>query len=85
MSKNAAAYAQKLADMDTLVQSSYTERPEQGENIALGCYEDREETAEEAIKGWYVHVFRYFFAKFYFRNMYTFNDKGNLVIRVPTY
>ena len=56
MSKKAAAYAQKLADLDTLVQSSYFERPEQGENIALGCYEDREDTAEEAIKGWYVHV-----------------------------
>lgn len=54
MSKKADAFAQKLADLDTLVQSGYTERPEQGENLSLGCYENREETAEEAIKGWYV-------------------------------
>lgn len=52
MSKNAAAYAQKLADLDTLMESSYTERPEQGENLSLGCYENREQTAEEAIKMW---------------------------------
>lgn len=56
MSKDAAAYAQKLAEMDTLVKSSYTERPEQGENLSLGCYKDREETAEEAVKMWYVNV-----------------------------
>ena len=56
MSKDAAAYAQKLARMDTLVKSSYTERPEQGENLSLGCYKDREETAEEAVKMWYVNV-----------------------------
>ena len=52
MSWNAAAYAQKLADMDTLVQSSYIERPEQGENLSLGCFGNREQTAEEAIKTW---------------------------------
>ena len=52
MSWNAAAYAQKLADMDTLVQSSYIERPEQGENLSLGCFDNREQTAEEAIKTW---------------------------------
>ena len=63
MSKNAAAHAQKLADLDTLVQSSYTERPEQGENLSLGCYENREETAEEAIKGWYVHLLVYVFTE----------------------
>lgn len=56
MSKDAAAYAQKLAEMGTLVKSSYTERPEQGENLSLGCYKDREETAEEAVKMWYVNV-----------------------------
>ena len=56
MSEDAAAYAQKLAEMDTLVKSSYTERPEQGENLSLGCYKDREETAEEAVKMWYVNV-----------------------------
>ena len=56
MSKDAAAYAQKLAEMDTLVKSSYTERPGQGENLSLGCYKDREETAEEAVKMWYVNV-----------------------------
>lgn len=56
MSKDAAAYAQKLAEMDTLVKSSYTERPEQGENLSLGCYKDREETTEEAVKMWYVNV-----------------------------
>lgn len=54
MSKNAAEYAQKLADMDTLVQSGYTERPDQGENLSLGCYENREQTAEEAVKTWYL-------------------------------
>lgn len=52
MGWNAAAYAQKLADMDSLVQSSYIERPEQGENLSIGCYGDRELTAEEAIKMW---------------------------------
>lgn len=56
MSRDAAAYAQNLAEMDTLVKSSYTERPEQGENLSLGCYKDREETAEEAVKMWYVNV-----------------------------
>ena len=56
MSKGAAAYAQKLAEMDTLVKSSYNKRPEQGENLSLGCYKEREETAEEAIKMWYVIV-----------------------------
>lgn len=52
MGWNAAAYAQKLADMDSLVQSGYIERPEQGENLSIGCYGDRELTAEEAIKMW---------------------------------
>ena len=56
MSKDAAVYAQKLAEMDTLVKSSYAERPEQGENLSLGCYKNREETAEEAVKMWYVIV-----------------------------
>lgn len=56
MSRDAVAYAQNLAEMDTLVKSSYTERPEQGENLSLGCYKDREETAEEAVKMWYVNV-----------------------------
>ncbi|XP_078365356.1 uncharacterized protein LOC144649672 [Oculina patagonica] len=63
MSKKAAAHAQKLADLDTLVQSGYTERPEQGENLSLGCYENREETAEEAIKGWFDEVCQYTFGK----------------------
>ena len=54
MSKIAAGYAQKLADMDTLVQSGYAERPDQGENLSLGCYENREQTAEEAVKTWYL-------------------------------
>lgn len=54
MNQNAAAYAQKLADMDSLVQSSYNERPEQGENLSLGCYVNREQTAEEVVKTWYV-------------------------------
>lgn len=54
MSRNAAAYAQKLADLDSLVQSGYNERPDQGENLSLGCYVNREQTAEEAIKTWYV-------------------------------
>ena len=54
MNQNAAAYAQKLADMASLVQSSYNERPEQGENLSLGCYVNREQTAEEAVKTWYV-------------------------------
>ena len=54
MSRNATAYAQELADMDSLVPSGYNERPEQGENLSLGCYDDREKSAEEAVKVWYV-------------------------------
>lgn len=56
MSKNAADYARTLADMDTLVQSGYTERPNQGENLSLGCHGSGEQTAEEAIKTWYVRL-----------------------------
>lgn len=57
MSRNATAYAQKLADMDSLVPSGYNERPEQGENLSLGCFENREQSAEEAVKVWYVSLF----------------------------
>lgn len=58
MSRNATAYAQKLADIDSLVPSGYNERPEQGENLSLGCYDDnREQSAEEAVKVWYVSLF----------------------------
>lgn len=57
MSKNAADYARTLADMDTLVQSGYTERPNQGENLSLGCHGSGEQTAEEAIKTWYASNF----------------------------
>ena len=59
MSRNATAYAQTLADMDSLVPSGYNERPEQGENLSLGCYDDREQSAEEAVKVWYVSLFLY--------------------------
>ena len=59
MSKNAADYARTLADMDTLVQSGYTERPNQGENLSLGCHGSGEQTAEEAIKTWYVRLILY--------------------------
>lgn len=53
MSWDAAAFAQKLADMDSgLIHSSYDERPDQGENLAFGCTENRELTAEEAVKMW---------------------------------
>lgn len=54
MSRNATAYSQKLADMDSLVPSGYNDRPEQGENLSLGCYDDRQQSAEEAVKVWYV-------------------------------
>lgn len=57
MSRNATAYAQKLADMDSLVPSGYNERPEQGENLSLGCYDNREQSAEEAVKVGMCHYF----------------------------
>lgn len=57
MSRNATAYAQKLADMDSLVPSGYNERPEQGENLSLGCYDNREQSAEEVVKVWYGSLF----------------------------
>ena len=37
MSQSAAAYAQRLARMDTLQHSSSSERPGQGENLAMAC------------------------------------------------
>ncbi|PFX24962.1 Golgi-associated plant pathogenesis-related protein 1 [Stylophora pistillata] len=63
MSKNATNYARTLADMDALVQSGDTERPNQGENLSLGCHGTREQTAEEAIKTWFDEVCQYTFGK----------------------
>ncbi|XP_015766973.1 PREDICTED: uncharacterized protein LOC107345753 [Acropora digitifera] len=63
MSWDAAAFAQKLADMDSgLIHSSYDERPDQGENLAFGCTENRELTAEEAVKMWFDEVCKYSFS-----------------------
>ena len=37
MSREANAYARKLANMGTLKHSSSSERPGQGENLAMAC------------------------------------------------
>ena len=37
MNQQAAAYAQRLARMGTLQHSSSSERPGQGENLAMAC------------------------------------------------
>lgn len=53
MSKEADEYAQKLADLGSLVQSGYSERPDQGENLSIGCSNSKAQSASEAVKNWY--------------------------------
>lgn len=54
ISKQAAEYAQTLADLGALVQSGYSERPGQGENLAMNCTSSNAgEVAKEAVRKWY--------------------------------
>ena len=46
MSKEAAEYARKIAQMGALVHASAEERNNQGENLSMGCDSDGQTTAE---------------------------------------
>lgn len=53
LSKQATEYAQKLADLGSLVQSGYSDRPDQGENLALDCTSGTADgLANEAVTNW---------------------------------
>ena len=51
MSREANAYARKLANMGTLKHSSSSERPGQGENLAMACGSGGL-SAEKAVEMW---------------------------------
>ena len=54
MSQQAAAYAQKLAQMGTLQHASSEERQGHGENLSMGCSTNKGgQTATEAVTNWY--------------------------------
>ena len=50
MSQQAAAYAQRLARRGSLQHSSSSERPGQGENLAMSC--GRDLSAQQAVEMW---------------------------------
>jgi len=50
MNQQAAAYAQRLARMGSLQHSSSSERPGQGENLAMSC--GRDLSAKAAVEMW---------------------------------
>ena len=51
MSQQAAAYAQRLARMGSLQHSSSSERPDQGENLAMACRPNGF-SAKDAVEMW---------------------------------
>ena len=53
MSQSAAAYAQRLARMGTLQHSSSSEKPGQGENLAMACGSGGL-SAKKAVDMWWV-------------------------------
>ena len=57
MGERASEYAKKMADLDSLVPSGYTERPGHGENLSMGCGVTQGLTAEQAVKRWCVLAF----------------------------
>jgi len=52
MSKSAAAYAAKLAQMGTLQHASKSDRNGHGENLSYGCSSSAAQTPEEAVTNW---------------------------------
>ncbi|EDO40544.1 predicted protein [Nematostella vectensis] len=62
MSRQAQEYAQKMADLDTLVHSGYSERPEQGESVTIVCGKGLDASINDAINKWYNEVCKYDFA-----------------------
>ena len=54
MSRSAKEFARRLAAKKDLAESSANDRPDEGENVALGCTRGSEEaiTAAEAVKKW---------------------------------
>ena len=53
LGKQAAEYARKVADLGSLVQSGYSDRPGQGENLALDCTSSEAgQSARVAVKNW---------------------------------
>ncbi|XP_044175598.1 probable pathogenesis-related protein CaO19.6200 isoform X5 [Acropora millepora] len=56
MSQQAAAYAQKIANLGTLQHASREERNGDGENLSMGCSTKKGQTAAEAVTNWYNEV-----------------------------
>lgn len=52
MCDQAKAYAQKLANMGTLMHSKKQERQGQGENLSMGCSTKKAQAMDEAVINW---------------------------------
>ena len=52
MCDSATKYAQKLAEMGTLQHSSKQDRPQQGENLSMGCSTNEAQPIEQAVTNW---------------------------------
>ena len=52
MSQEAAAYAEKIANLGQLKHASPEERNGDGENLSFKCGIDKGQTAAEAVTGW---------------------------------
>ena len=52
MSDAAEAYAKQIANSGMLRHSSKDERPDQGENLSMGCSTNKAQTMTEAVTNW---------------------------------
>ncbi|CAH3041090.1 Golgi-associated plant pathogenesis-related protein 1-like [Pocillopora damicornis] len=53
MCNSAAQWAKYIAEQGSLEHSTEDQRPEQGENLSMGCSSDKAQTVKEAVANWY--------------------------------
>ncbi|KAJ7374885.1 hypothetical protein OS493_005238 [Desmophyllum pertusum] len=56
MCNSAAQWAKNIAELGTLEHSTSDQRPNQGENLSMGCSTDKPQTMKEAVTNWYNEV-----------------------------